>query len=310
MTITAYSATDPMLSAPVRAISDLTFSASDPMLGAPERATPDLAQVKRRQQQMWASGDFHAVATLIQPIADTLVDTADLQAGWRVLDVATGSGNAAIAAARLGADVVGIDYVPALLARGRIRAQAEGVKIDLIEGDAEAIPFTDGSFDAVLSVFGSMFAPDHQRAADELTRVVRPGGRIALAAWTPDGFIGEMLKVVAAHVKPPAGVASPILWGEKQYVSDRLGDRISSIACNERTFTYRFRSAEAFVEYFRTYYGPTVKAFEAVSEMGASALFADLVYLVRRHAGTGTGPVAIPATWLETVAIRSMHRTV
>jgi ubiquinone/menaquinone biosynthesis C-methylase UbiE len=271
--------------------------------------TPDLALVKQRQQQMWASGDFHAVATLIQPVADTLCDTADLQAGWRVLDVATGSGNAAIAAARLGCDVVGIDYVPQLLARGRRRADAEGVKVDLIEGDAEAIPFSDGSFDGVLSVFGSMFAPDHERAAAELTRVCRPGGRIGLATWAPDGFIGEMLKVVASHVRPPAGVASPILWGSKQYVSDLLGDAISSISCKERTFTFRFRSAEAFVEYFRTYYGPTVKAFEAVSEMGASALFADLVYLVRRHAGTGTGPVAIPSTWLETVAIRSPYRS-
>ena len=275
-------------------------------IAAPKSA-PDFAQVKARQQQMWASGDFHAVATLIQPIADTLVNSADLQAGWRVLDVATGSGNAAIAAARLGCDVVGIDYVPTLLARGRRRAEAEGVKIDLIEGDAEALPFRDGSFDAVLSVFGSMFAPDHARAASELTRVARPGGRIALATWTPDGFIGEMLKVVGSHAPPPAGVPSPILWGSKQYMSELLGERISSIAATERTFTYRFRSAEALVAYFRTYYGPMVKAFEAVSDMGAGALFADLVYLVRRYAGTGTGPVAVPATWLETVAIRSPY---
>jgi SAM-dependent methyltransferase len=270
-------------------------------------AAIDLAQVKRRQQQMWASGDFHAVATLIQPVADTLVNAADLQAGWRVIDVACGSGNAAIAAARLGCDVIGIDYVPALLARGRRRAEAEGVSVDLIEGDAEQIQFADGSFDAVVSVFGSMFAPNQAQAAAELTRVCRPGGRIALATWTHDGFIGEMLKVVAGHVPPPAGVASPLLWGSKQYVSDLLGDEISSIACHERTFTWRFRSAEAFVEYFRTYYGPTVKAFEAVSSLGAGALFADLVHLVRRYAGTGTGPVSIPATWLETVAIRSPY---
>src|SRR5687768_2676987 len=156
---------------------------------------PDLGAVKQRQQVMWASGDFHAVATLIQPVADMLCDAVDVQAGSRVLDVATGSGNAAIAAARCGAEVIGIDYVPALLERGRRRAEAEGVQIDLVEGDAEAIPFVDRSFDAVLSVFGSMFAPDQQRAADELARVCRPGGRIGLATWTPDGFIGEMLKV-------------------------------------------------------------------------------------------------------------------
>jgi SAM-dependent methyltransferase len=272
---------------------------------APVRA--DLTQVKQRQQQMWASGDFHAVAMLIQPVADQLVASVEPEAGWRVLDVACGSGNAAIAAARYGCDVVGIDYVPSLLARGRRRVEAEGLKVNLIEGDAEAIPLPDESFDAVLSVFGSMFAPDHRAAAAELVRVCRPGGRIGLATWTPDGFIGEMLKVVSGHVPPPPGVASPLSWGSKAYVSDLLGDEISALACTEQTFTFRFRSAEAFVDYFRTFYGPTVKAFEAVGTSGRDALFADLVYLVRRHAGTGTGPVAIPATWLETVAIRSAY---
>jgi len=268
---------------------------------------PDLAQVKQRQQQMWASGDFHAVAMLIQPVADAVVAAVEPQAGWRVLDVATGSGNAAIAAARYGADVVGIDYVPSLLARGRRRIEAEGLKANLIEGDAEDIPMPDASFDAVISVFGSMFAPNHQRAADEITRVTRPGGFIGLATWTPDGFIGEMLKVVAGHVPPPAGVASPLLWGSKAYVSDLLGDKISALACTEQTFTFRFRSPEAFVDYFRTFYGPTVKAFEALGASGHDALFADLVYLVRRHAGTSNGPIAIPATWLETIAIRSRY---
>jgi SAM-dependent methyltransferase len=286
----------------------ITAQAIDPMLGPPMPAAPDLAQVKRRQQQMWSSGDFHAIAALIQPVADALCDTIDLQAGWRVLDVACGSGNAALAAARFGCDVIGIDYVPSLLDRGRRRAQAEGLPVQLLEGDAEAIPFPDASFDAVVSVFGSMFAPNHAQAAAELTRVCRPGGRIGLAAWTPDGFIGEMLKVVGAHVPPPAGVPSPLLWGTKQHVNDLLGDRISSIACTERTFVYRFRSAEAFVDHFRTYYGPTLKAFEAVGDAGRDALFADLVYLVRRYAGTGTGAVAIPATWLATVAIRSAPR--
>jgi SAM-dependent methyltransferase len=269
-----------------------------------ETAAPDLAQVKQRQQQMWASGDFHAVATLIQPVADALCDAVDLQAGWSVLDVATGSGNAAIAAARCGCEVVGIDYVPALLARGRRRAEAEGLTVDLREGDAEAIPFRDRSFDAVLSVFGAMFAPDHARAAAELTRVSRPGGRIGLAAWTPDGFIGEMLKVVAAHVPPVPGLASPLLWGTEPHLRELVGDRVDTLASRERTFTYRFRSAEAFVDYFRRHYGPTVKAFEAVGEAGADALFADLVDLVRRHSRTSTGPVAVPATYLETVAVR------
>jgi SAM-dependent methyltransferase len=272
------------------------------------RSVPGLAQVKERQQQMWASGDFHAVATLIQPVADVLCEAVDLQAGWRVLDVACGSGNAAIAAARCGCDALGVDYVPALLARGRRRAEAEGLSIELLEGDAEAIPFPAGSFDAVLSVFGSMFAPDHLQAAMELARVCRPGGRIGLATWTPDGFIGEMLKVVAAHVPPPPGVPSPILWGTEPYLRELLGDQIDTLACRERTFTFRFRSAEAYVDYFRTYYGPTVKAFETAGTAGGDALFGDLVDLVRRHARPTPGPVSIPATYLETVAVRTGGR--
>lgn len=268
-----------------------------------EVAAPDLTQVKRRQQQMWASGDFHAIGLMIQPAAAPLCEAADLQAGWRVLDVATGSGNGAIAAARCGCEAIGVDYVPALLERGRRRAEAEGVDVELLEGDAEALPFPDASFDAVLSVFGSMFAPNHRQAAAELVRVVRPGGRIGLATWTPDGFIGEMLRVVAAHVPPPAGVASPLLWGTEPYLTELFGDEIEALTSTERAFTWRFRSAEAFVDTFRAYYGPTVKAFEAAGETGADALYADLVDLVRRHAGTSSGPVAVPATYLETVAV-------
>jgi ubiquinone/menaquinone biosynthesis C-methylase UbiE len=268
-------------------------------------AAPDWAGVKQRQQQMWASGDFHAIAKLIQPVADALCEAVDLSAGWQVLDVACGSGNAAIAAARSGCDVVGIDYVPALLERGRLRADAEGLVVDLVEGDAEAIPFADESFDAVLSVFGSMFAPDHRRAASELARVCRPGGRIGLATWTPDGFIGEMLTTVSRHVPPPAGVSSPILWGSEQYLAELLGDEVESIAFTKRTFTFRFTSAEAFVEYFRAYYGPTLRAFEAAVGAGTDgALHDDLVDLVSRYAGTDAGPVAIPATYVETVARR------
>jgi len=268
-------------------------------------ATPDLTQVKRRQQQMWASGDFHAVATLIQPVADVLCDAVDLRAGWRVLDVACGSGNAAIAAARCGCDVIGLDYVPALLARGRRRIEAEGVPVELLEGDAEAIAFTDGSFDAVVSVFGAMFAPDQARAAAELARVCRPGGKIGLATWTPDGFIGEMLRVVAAHVPPAPGVSSPLLWGSEEYLRELFGSTVDGLVATERTFTFRFRSAEAFVDYFRTYYGPTLKAFEAVGDAGAEALHGELVELAGRHAVAGEGPVAIPATWVETVAVRA-----
>ena len=185
-------------------------------------------------------------------------------------------------------------------------ADAEGVAIAFVEGDAEALPFGDGEFDAVTSLFGAMFAPDHAKAAEELLRVCRPGGTIALASWTPDGFIGEMLKVVAAYVPPAPGVASPLHWGLRGVSAEvplRRGHRLAR-ACTERTFTFRFISAEAFVDYFRRFYGPTFKAFEAVGNAGDDALYGGLVDLVHRYAGADHGPVAIPATWLESVAIR------
>ena len=272
------------------------------MLAAPK---PDLAAIKQRQQQTWASGDFHVVAARIALVAESLVDAADLQAGWRVLDVATGSGNAAIAAARLGATVVGVDYVPSLLARGRVRAEAEGLAVELIEGDAEALPFGDASFDAVTSVFGSMFAPDHSQAAAELLRVTRSGGTIALASWTPDGFIGELFRTTAAHVPPPAGLQSPLLWGTEEHLRGLFGDGVESLAVAERTFTWRFTSAEAFVAFFRRWYGPTVKAFAALEPHAAEALGRDLVELARRHDRIGTpGALAIPATYAEAIAVR------
>jgi SAM-dependent methyltransferase len=268
-------------------------------------AAPDLSQIKQRQQAMWASGDYHAVAALIQPVADTLCHSVDLQAGWRVLDVATGSGNAAIAAARLGCHAIGVDYVPTLLARGRERATAEGLDVALLEGDAEALPFPDRSFDAVTSVFGSMFAPDHAKAASELVRVAKPGGTIALASWTPDGFIGELFRTVAAHVPPPAGVRSPMLWGTREHLASLFGGKISSLEVTERDFTFRFRSAEELVDFFRTWYGPTLKAFAGLgSDAARQALEHDLVALARGHDRLGTGDaIAIPSAYTEAVAI-------
>ncbi len=272
---------------------------------APAVTTPDLAAVKQRQQQAWASGDFHAVAARIVLVAEQLVDTADLRAGWHVLDVATGSGNAAIAAARLGCHAIGVDYVPSLLARGRERATAEGLDVALLEGDAEALPFPDRSFDAVTSVFGSMFAPDHAKAASELVRVTKPGGTIALASWTPDGFIGELFRTVASHVPPPAGVRSPMLWGTEGHLRDLFGSGIASLEVTERTFTFRFSSAEEFVTFFRTWYGPTLKAFAALgTDTARQALEHDLVALAHRHDRLGTGDaIAIPSTYTEAVAI-------
>ncbi len=266
---------------------------------------PDLAAVKQRQQLAWASGDFHAVAARIVLVAEQLVDSADLHAGWRVLDVATGSGNAAIAAARLGCKVVGIDYVPALLERGRERAAAEGLDVTLLEGDAETLPFPDRSFDAVTSVFGSMFAPDHRQAASELVRVCRPGGTIALASWTPDGFIGELFRTVAGHVPPPAGVASPMLWGTEAHLSELFDDAIESLEVVEQTFTFRYRSADEFVEFFRTWYGPTLKAFGALEDpQSRRALGDDLVALAERYDRLESGDaIAIPSTYAEAIAV-------
>ena len=274
------------------------------MTSALDALQPDLDAVKQRQQQAWASGDFGVVAARIVLVAEQLCDTADLHAGWRVLDVATGSGNAAIAAARHGCTAVGVDYVPALLERGRRRAAAEGLPVELLEGDAESLPFPDASFDAVTSVFGSMFAPDHARAAAELLRVCRPGGTIALASWTPDGFIGELFRTVGSHVPPPAGVQSPMLWGTEAHVRELFGDGIASLDVAERTFTFRFLSAEEFVTFFRLWYGPTLKAFAALNDVAADALESDLVELARRFDRLGTDAIAIPATYTKTVAVR------
>jgi len=266
---------------------------------------PDLAAVKQRQQQAWSSGDFHAVAARIVLVAEQLVDTADLQAGWHVLDVATGSGNAAIAAARLGCQAIGVDYVPSLLARGRERVIAEGLDVALLEGDAEALPFPDRSFDAVISVFGAMFAPDHEKAASELVRVSKPGATIALASWTPGGFIGEVFRTVAKHVPPPAGVRSPMLWGTREHLESMFRNKVSSLEVIERDFTFRFRSAEEFVDFFRTWYGPTLKAFAALDSQAARrALEHDLVELARKHDRLGSGrSIAIPSAYTEAIAI-------
>jgi ubiquinone/menaquinone biosynthesis C-methylase UbiE len=273
------------------------------MTHAPEVTKPDLNAIKHRQQQAWASGDFAVVASRIVLVAEQLCDTADLRAGWRVLDVATGSGNAAIAAARLGCEAVGVDYVPALLEHGRVRAEIEGLGVELLAGDAEALPFPDASFEAVTSVFGCMFAPDHAQAAAELLRVCRPGGTIALANWTPDGFIGELFRTMAAHVPQPPGLQPPMLWGTEEHLRELFGEAIAWLEVAERTFTFRFRSAEEFVGFFRTWYGPTLKAFAALEGAARDALERDLVELARRSDRLSGDAIAIPATYIEAVAV-------
>jgi SAM-dependent methyltransferase len=273
---------------------------------APPTPAPDFAAVKSRQQNTWASGDFSVVAARIVFQAEHLCETADIQAGWRVLDVATGSGNAAIAAARRGCEAVGIDYVPALLERGRIRAAAEHLDVRFVEGDAEDLPFPDASFDAVLSIYGVMFAPDHDRAAAELSRVCRPGGRIALASWTPDGFIGETFRVFSRYLPPVPGLRPPVRWGDQSYLDSLFGRVAASTTSHRRTAVFRFRSAEENVDFFRTHYGPTLRAFESLDPPRRESLRNDLLDLARRYdRNGGAGPIAITADYLETVIVRA-----
>ncbi len=270
------------------------------------RPTPNFAAIKERQQATWASGDFAVVAARIVYQAEQLCETADLQAGWRVLDVATGSGNAALAAARRGCEAVGIDYVPALLQRGRLRAEAEHLDVDFREGDAEQLPFSAASFDAVTSIYGVMFAPNHERAAAELLRVCRPGGRIALACWTPTGFIGETFRVFARYLPPTPGLKPPICWGDEEYQRDLFGDSAAAVKSYPRTAIFRFRSAEENVSFFRTYYGPTLRAFASLPAEKCQALHRDLIALAKRYdRNRGVGPVAIAANYLETVIVRA-----
>ncbi len=263
---------------------------------------PDLQALKVRQQKTWASGDFSVVASRIVLASEQLAETADLRAGWRVLDIACGNGNATLAAARSGTHAIGVDYVPSLLQDGRARALAEGLDVEFRLGDAEELPVAGGSVDAVLSVFGTMFAPDHRRTAAEIVRVTRPGGTVGLASWTRDGFIGEMFRVISSHVPAPAGVQSPLLWGSEEHLEDLFDPSLASIQSEERTCTFRFASAEEFVTFFRRWYGPTLKAFDALDEQGRQALAQDLSDLARqfdRHRDGGS--IAIPAAYLESV---------
>ena len=262
----------------------------------------DLVAVKAKQQKTWASGDFSVVAARIVIVSEVLADAADLRAGWDVLDIASGNGNATLAAARSGARAVGVDYVPALLADGRARAVVEGLDVEFRDGDAEELPVDDTSQDAVLSVFGTMFAPDHRRTADEVVRVARPGATVGLASWTPDGFIGQMFRVITARVPAPAGVQSPLLWGTPQHLDELFGDAVAHARHEEKTFVFRFASAEEFVAFFRRWYGPTLKAYEALDVDSQKELTADLVQLARTFDRNRDGKgVALPSTYLQSV---------
>jgi SAM-dependent methyltransferase len=267
-------------------------------------SSPDFTAIKARQRATWASGDFAVIGTTLQIVGETLSEAVDLRAGERVLDVAGGNGNATLAAARRFARVTCTDYVPSLLEKAAARARAEGLVVEILEADAEALPFEDRSFDVVLSTFGVMFAPNHPVAASELMRVCRPGGRIGLATWTPTGFIGALLKLVGKHVPPPAGVASPALWGKREHLAELFGDGVSSLEVKHRDFNFRYESAAHFIHVFRTFYGPTHKAFLALDEAGQAALTKDLEALIAEFARGGGSSLVVPADYLEVVAVR------
>lgn len=271
----------------------------------PQAAAPDYTAIKARQKATWASGDYAVVGTTLQIVGETLCEAADLRAGQCVLDVAAGNGNATLAAARRWCEVTSTDYVPALLERGRERAAAERLHgIDFREADCEALPFDDARFDAVLSTFGCMFSPNAPRVAAELLRVCRPGGRIAMANWTPEGFIGQLFKTVGKHVPPPAGVQSPALWGSRNRIVELFGASASHIATETRQFHFRYRSPEHMLDVFRGYYGPVLKAFGALDTAGQDALAEDLVMQMHRFNRASDGGLVVPSDYLEIVITR------
>lgn len=265
-------------------------------------AVVDLAAVKARQQATWASGDFSVIGTTLQIVGESLCEAVDLEAGARVLDVACGSGNAALAAARRWCKVTGLDYVPELLRRAAERARAERLELELVEGDAERLPFADAQFDVALSTYGIMFAPDQGQAAREIVRVVKPGGKIGLANWTPDGFIGQLLKTVGKHVPPPAGVASPIYWGNEARLEELFrGTRVLRVTRKE--FVLRYESTLHFIDIFQRFYGPTHQAFAKLDPEGRARLSADIVDLSAQFNRRASSFV-VPAEYLEVVIER------
>ena len=262
---------------------------------------PDFAAIKQRQQATWASGDFAVIGTTLQIVGEQLAEAVDIRAGEQVLDVAAGNGNATLAAARRFAEVTSTDYVPDLLEKGRERARADGLSVQFQVADAEALPFADESFDVVVSTFGAMFAPQHARVASELMRVLRRNGRIGMANWTPEGFIGQLFKVIGAHLPPPAGLQSPALWGTDAHLATLFADHAAEIQCSRRMFNFRYRSAAHWLQIFRDYYGPTHKAFAALDASGQQALERDILALLARCNVGGADSLVVPAEYLEVV---------
>jgi SAM-dependent methyltransferase len=268
-------------------------------------ASPDLSAIKAKQQATWSSGDFAVIGTTLQIVGETLAEAANVCAGERVLDVAAGNGNATLAAARRFAEVTSTDYVPRLLDKGAQRAAAEGLNVTFQVADAEELPFDNNAFDVVLSTFGAMFTPDHTRPAREMLRVARHGGRIGLANWTPDGFIGRLFKVVGAYIPPPAGLRSPALWGTEPHIVELFGPQAADIVCVRRNFNFRYFSSAHWVRIFRTFYGPTLKAFAALDSAHQSRLERDITDLLEQLNVGGSDSLVVPSEYLEVVITKS-----
>jgi SAM-dependent methyltransferase len=266
--------------------------------------SPDLAAVKARQQTAWSTGNYALIGSTLQIVGENLCEALDVRSGMRVLDVAAGNGNATLAAARRWCEVTSTDYVPALLDCARRRAEANGFVIDFQQADAENLPFPDSAFDVVLSTFGVMFTPDQDKAASEMLRVCRPGGRIGMANWTPESFIGQVFKTIGKYIPPAPGVKSPALWGTRARLEDMFGAAAADIGITERAFVFRYRSPQHWLEIFRTYYGPMNKAFGALDENGQQAFAQDLLALMAGLNRSGDDTLVLPSPYLEVVVQR------
>jgi ubiquinone/menaquinone biosynthesis C-methylase UbiE len=272
--------------------------------GHPSAGQVDLTALKARQQKAWSSGDYAVVGTTLQIVGEELCEALDLRAGQKVLDIAAGNGNVSLAAARRWCDVVATDYVPALLERARERAAAERLPIEFREADAEALSFPDGSFDAVVSTFGVMFTPDQDRAAAEMVRVCKRGGKIGLANWTPEGFVGQLFKTIGKHVPPPPGAKSPALWGTRARIAELFEPHVTSVKSAQRNFMFRYRTPAHWLEVFKTYYGPVLRTFAALEPDAQEALRLDLMALIDQFNRSGDGSMVVPGEYLEIVITR------
>jgi SAM-dependent methyltransferase len=274
--------------------------ASSPLIDAAP-VQPDLNALKARQHGAWSSGDYAVVGTTLQIVGEDLCEALDIRAGQKVLDVAAGNGNATLAAARRWCDVVSTDYVPSLLERGQTRAKADGLQVAFKEADAEALGFGDASFDVVMSTFGVMFTPDQDRAAAELLRVCKSGGKIGLANWTPEGFIGQLFKTLGKHLPPPAGARSPALWGTEARISEMFAASAASFKVERRHFNFRYRSPGHFLDVFKSFYGPMLKAFAALDPAHQQRLRDDILALIGAMNRANDGTMIVPSEYLEIV---------